>query len=30
MKLAKRIIEVGAWRQVEDANIIWEAMAECI
>jgi len=29
-KLAESIIEEGAWRQVEDADTMWEAMAECI
>jgi len=30
MKLAERIIEEGAWRPVEDADTMWEVMAECI
>ena len=28
--LAERIMEEGAWRQVEDADEIWEALADCI
>ena len=30
MKLAERIIEEGAWRPVEDADTMWEVMADCI
>jgi len=30
MKLSERIIEKGAWRLVEDADKMWEAMADCI
>jgi len=30
IKLAERITEQGAWRQVEDADTMWEATAECI
>jgi len=30
MKLAERITEQGAQRQVEDAYIMWEAMVACI
>jgi len=30
VKLLERVNKEGAWRQVEDADIIWEAMAECI
>jgi len=30
MLLAERIAEEGAWRQVEDADIMWEAMADSI
>ena len=28
--LSKRITEEGAWRRVEDADTMWEAMADCI
>ena len=28
--IAERIIEEGAWRRVEDADSMWEAMAYCI
>jgi len=28
--LAEKITEEGAWRWVEEASIMWEAMAECI
>ena len=30
MKLVERITKEGAWRQEEDADIMWEAMAACI
>jgi len=30
MKSRERITEEGAWRQVEDADTIWDTMAECI
>jgi len=30
LKLAKRITKQRDWRQVEDANTMWEAMAKCI
>ena len=30
MKLLDRITEEGAWRQVEDADTMWETMVECI
>jgi len=30
LKLAERITKEGAWKQVEDADTMWEAMAECI
>ena len=29
-KLSERITEEGVWRQVEDTDTIWEAMAKCI
>ena len=28
--LLERITEEGAWRRAEDANSMWEAMADCI
>jgi len=28
--IAERITEEGAWRRVEDADSMWEAMADCI
>ena len=28
--LSERITEEGAWMQVEDADIMWKAMADCI
>jgi len=30
IKLSEMLTEQGAWRQVEDADIMWKAMAECI
>jgi len=30
MKLLERIIKEGTWRQVEDADTMWDTMAECI
>ena len=30
MKLAERINEEGAWRQVDDADTMLEAIADCI
>jgi len=30
MFLAERITEEGAWRQIKDADEMWEAMADCI
>jgi len=28
--ITERITEEGAWRRAEDADSIWEAMADCI
>ena len=28
--LSERITEEGAWRRIEDADTMWEAMADCI
>ena len=30
MKLSARIAEKGAWRRVEDSDLMWEAAADCI
>ena len=30
MRISERITEEGAWRQVEDADKMWEAMTDCI
>ena len=30
MKLAERITEEGGWRQVDNANMMWEAMVDYI
>ena len=30
MKLSARIIEEGAWRRVEDSDLMWEVMTDCI
>jgi len=30
MKLSARITEEGAWRRVEDSDMMWEAVACCI
>jgi len=30
MKLTERITKEGAWRHVEDAYTMWEAMTVCI
>jgi len=30
MRISERITEEGAWRQAEDTDKMWEAMADCI
>ena len=30
MKISERITEEVAWRQVEDADMMWEVKADCI
>jgi len=30
MKLSATTMKEGAWRRVEDSDMMWEAMADCI